>query len=458
MLATHVTDASITQGPSTTADEYADEIFALLHRDARAALSIAETELRAEKAIPLPVHAAMALVLARVHWTDGQLAEARARSKEALDVTAKIADTYRMRYWRAHSLLEKASQLSDRFKLDQAEQTLLQAVDTRALSETDRHVAAPLIQRARLLLRSGQAGHARGLAKHTLALAGRFGADEYRCAAIAVAAEAATRQGDHDEVSRMMNEFSLVRGEYSRMEPISASMRWIELIARSTPQQRTADAVADDLSSLATRRAIFIGRPGAAPWLVRKALRSGDGHAARLTINTARELAAGNPGYAELALSADHASGIAARDHQLLYKAYTAHRDVWARGWAAVDLAELCGTGSAEGRQYLRVASSCFRLAGRSLDTYSDTIPIDEGDCDVLDDTRDIMFSSREQEVIELVSAGMTNRKIAEQLSISTHTVNYHLRKIYGKLKINSRTALASFCRNHRSSPRSTHR
>lgn len=50
-------------------------------------------------------------------------------------------------------------------------------------------------------------------------------------------------------------------------------------------------------------------------------------------------------------------------------------------------------------------------------------------------------LSSREIEVLTLVSRGHDNKAIAKQLHISTATVKTHLIHIYGKLGVNDRTA-----------------
>jgi DNA-binding CsgD family transcriptional regulator/tetratricopeptide (TPR) repeat protein len=51
-------------------------------------------------------------------------------------------------------------------------------------------------------------------------------------------------------------------------------------------------------------------------------------------------------------------------------------------------------------------------------------------------------LTAREREVAELVAAGRTNREIAEQLVLSTRTIEAHLRNIYGKLDVRSRVEL----------------
>ena len=52
-------------------------------------------------------------------------------------------------------------------------------------------------------------------------------------------------------------------------------------------------------------------------------------------------------------------------------------------------------------------------------------------------------LTKRQQQVVECVAAGMTNREIGEQMGISPRTVGKHLEQIYGFLDIHSRTALA---------------
>jgi DNA-binding NarL/FixJ family response regulator len=50
------------------------------------------------------------------------------------------------------------------------------------------------------------------------------------------------------------------------------------------------------------------------------------------------------------------------------------------------------------------------------------------------------LLSAREQEVLELITKGFTAGEIANLLSVSHHTVLTFIRRIYAKLKVNSKT------------------
>jgi DNA-binding CsgD family transcriptional regulator len=51
-------------------------------------------------------------------------------------------------------------------------------------------------------------------------------------------------------------------------------------------------------------------------------------------------------------------------------------------------------------------------------------------------------MTKSELAVAQLVANGLTNREIAEQLFVSPHTVNTHLRQVFAKLEVNSRVDL----------------
>jgi DNA-binding CsgD family transcriptional regulator len=58
-------------------------------------------------------------------------------------------------------------------------------------------------------------------------------------------------------------------------------------------------------------------------------------------------------------------------------------------------------------------------------------------------------LSAREVEVLRLVAQGMTDRQVADALFLSPRTINQHLRSIYNKLGVSSRTAASTFAVQH---------
>jgi DNA-binding CsgD family transcriptional regulator len=57
-----------------------------------------------------------------------------------------------------------------------------------------------------------------------------------------------------------------------------------------------------------------------------------------------------------------------------------------------------------------------------------------------IDSTPQATLTPREQEVLQCVAEGMTNKDIAAQLHLGTRTVSFHLDNIFTKLHVNTRT------------------
>lgn len=59
----------------------------------------------------------------------------------------------------------------------------------------------------------------------------------------------------------------------------------------------------------------------------------------------------------------------------------------------------------------------------------------------------DLGLSRREQQLMQLVSGGLTNKEIAAQLNLSEQTVKNHVRNILRKLGVRDRLSAAEYCR-----------
>jgi DNA-binding CsgD family transcriptional regulator len=56
------------------------------------------------------------------------------------------------------------------------------------------------------------------------------------------------------------------------------------------------------------------------------------------------------------------------------------------------------------------------------------------------------LLTERELQIVKLVASGQSNKQVANQLHISEWTVSAHLRRIFIKLNVDSRTAMVYKC------------
>jgi DNA-binding NarL/FixJ family response regulator len=61
-----------------------------------------------------------------------------------------------------------------------------------------------------------------------------------------------------------------------------------------------------------------------------------------------------------------------------------------------------------------------------------------------------IRLTKREREIIDLISEGMSNKEIAQQLHIATFTVKSHVHNVLEKLDLSTRLQIAAFVRDQR--------
>jgi len=78
-------------------------------------------------------------------------------------------------------------------------------------------------------------------------------------------------------------------------------------------------------------------------------------------------------------------------------------------------------------------------LSGRPFEVWGEEAPQSLGS------TGTVELSERESVVLEAVARGLSNRQIARELWISEQTVKFHLRNLYRKLGVSSRTEAARY-------------
>lgn len=60
-----------------------------------------------------------------------------------------------------------------------------------------------------------------------------------------------------------------------------------------------------------------------------------------------------------------------------------------------------------------------------------------------------VRLTSREQEIIELIAEGLSNKDIARRLNVATYTVKSHVHNILEKLSLHTRLQLANYAHAH---------
>jgi DNA-binding NarL/FixJ family response regulator len=60
-----------------------------------------------------------------------------------------------------------------------------------------------------------------------------------------------------------------------------------------------------------------------------------------------------------------------------------------------------------------------------------------------------VQLTPREMDVLQLLAEGLSNKEIAQRLTISPRTVNFHLDNVYSKLHVTSRTEAAVYALRH---------
>ncbi|GHH85877.1 helix-turn-helix transcriptional regulator [Streptomyces capitiformicae] len=319
----------------------------------------------------------------------------------------------------------------------------------------DRTVLAVL--RAQLALTTGDVESAFALTVEGLAAAERDGLRQCHSPGQALLATAALRKVDiaaaMTHVTRIGEDAMLGRSLY-----VPGQCAWVTALAyRATHDIEGALRLTRELVEPGpVSRELLLAQPGAAPWLARFALGVGEPALAHRALTTVVTLAARNPFFPTVTAAALHTRGVVEAGVDDLRRAADAHADPWARASALEDIGTLLAasrTQRAHAADVLGEAGAAYLASGSLYDYMRTTSRIRElggingtNPAPPVREEQHPEFSQltrSEQAVAKLVAQGMTNVQVARVLSLSRHTVAFHLRKIFRKLDVSSRVELA---------------
>jgi DNA-binding CsgD family transcriptional regulator/tetratricopeptide (TPR) repeat protein len=396
------------------------------------------------------------ILLCDVSCTEGRATDALRHARAAVRAAEEALPPTR----RVHPRLQLVTVLTDQLRLDEAEQ-VLQTVSREIgrLGQTA-YAATPMLFRSRLRLAAGRLDDAAAEAQAGLLTADEMGIHMFDLFGVTVLALVAIYRGDLDTAARHLAERAPQHPQGHGALAGRTLADWCT--ARIAEAREGPEKAAVMLRTAYTdpfeQRWLLTIEPDTAAWLTRIALACGDRSSAETVVATAGRMAEDNPGVPALAASAAHAHGILHEHRPALAAAAAGYVGPWSRASAVEDLGIVLARGGERdsairhldqalngysaigaGRDVARVRARLRALGVRRRHWSSTRRP--ESGWDSLTDT--------ERDVAARVAQGLTNRQVAEQMFISSHTVSFHLRQVFRKLGITSRVDLARLAAEH---------
>jgi len=328
-------------------------------------------------------------------------------------------------------------------------------------------IAYALANLAYVTMYQGEYAQAQALAQEFLAISREIGDRGFIGKAYRLLGRLALQRGDETTAQALFEESLAIHRELSERQSIASLYRLLGLLALQRGDETTAQALFEE--SLAIYRAVG-SRQGAAESLT---------HLARTSALRGEDVAA-HALYEEswkLAKELDN-KGIMASCLEGLAGVILAQGEAaWAvRLWGAAEMlretigapippVERAGYEDSVAVARTQLSESAFTtawaegrtmtpeqaLAAQGTATIPTTAPA--GPPSVPHAPKAPIYlaglTTREVEVLRLVAQGLTNAQIAEHLIISFHTANAHVRSIYTKLEVTSRSAATRYALEH---------
>jgi DNA-binding CsgD family transcriptional regulator/CBS domain-containing protein len=410
------------------------------------ATSLAGEVLAAPERHGRPAVRAAMTASAAAAWEQGQAGESLRWLHEAARVEVATSPDAR----HVQPLLALAAALASLGQTGEAE-AALEAADGPALRALPAQAAAAIV-RARIHLVNGRLPAAAAAARQALSVAEKLGADGYTSAARCALAAIALRVGDASAAARHVAS-GVIASPHAGDAYLPAEAIIARISERSDGLAGAVTRIRQTCGDLAARPGLLLGDPSATAWLTRTALEAGDTELARAVTGTAASVADASPGYPALAAAAAHSLGLTSQDPALLAEAAAKYPDSWSRASAAEDLGLLhtARQDSDAAVRHLAQAVEAYRDAGAGADAARVRRRLRRLGVRHRDWTRQVRrpdtgwesLTRAERTAAELVTQGLNNRQVADQMYVSVHTVAFYLRNVFRKLAISSRVELA---------------
>ena len=394
-----------------------------------------------------------ALVLSGLEWAEGRTGPALHWGRRAVELSVPSdapADG-------AYPRLALAAKLVALGGTAEADQFLRQITAGEPVDQDDLafRLAGDLV-RAAAHLRSGNLDAARRQALDVQRTASDHGLRVLTAWASAALCRTDLLAGDTDAAAAHLAECRASRSALKAFPHLAVHCHWLDVLlhAARNKVREASGLLAVSPGPLPSSRPLLLAEPGAAAWFVRFSRRTGDPALADAALRTVERLATDNPEAPGVRLAALHARSLYECDPDGIARAARDHQDAWARACAAEDLRALLderqtapGTWEQTPQPQPRPPHGTFTtrdLVGRM--TFVD--PTDHQRQAFAERTVEALTDT-ERRIAGLVAQGLTNRQVAQRVRLSPHTVNYYLRRIYGKLGIRSRVELARHVHDH---------
>ncbi|MGH9212501.1 MAG: LuxR C-terminal-related transcriptional regulator [Acidimicrobiales bacterium] len=392
-----------------------------------------------------PALAVSLSVLGLMAWSDGRLADALS----LLTAAAQRVDQGPTALRGLHARLRIAPILTTLGLFDEADTTIEAA--RREVEGLDDHAwaAGPMTASAQVHLAAGRLDDAAGDATLGLEVSERLATRLFVPAAEWVLTSVALQRGDLDGAERHLrrgrddvpdSSGGLSQGTYRWTEARVASARG--------EQGRAIDILREIVDQQRDHRRFLVDQPGAAGWLVRTAMATGDRARAEAVVQCVDHLASANPGLPAIEANAAHTRGLYDSDPGTLVQAAETFTHPWARASALEDAARTLaehGDRRAAG-PWLQEALATYRCSGADRDAARVGRIVHGLRRQRALGTRPVTgwgsLTDTERRVATTVAEGHTNAAAASRLYLSRHTVDFHLRQIFRKLAIRSRVQL----------------